>query len=401
MRRTIVLLAAMAAMVVVYAGAALATTVSELEPNDSFAQTQNIDAFFSLDADPNITDSTTLPHATVDATGNGSLDFYSFTVPEAGMGTFDIDGAYPGFDSYLQLFDSTNRLLTDGNDSATTDAGSTECVGDPDCGVQTRDSYLQYNFPSAGTYYIKVVDFQNSAIQAGKSYTLNVSIPNHTLAVEDTISPSGTVQINNGATHTNSTAVTLNPSATDPAPGSGVAQMRFSNNGSTWSAWEAYAITKGWTLSSANGTKTVYAQFRDVAGNVSAAAQDAIVLDTVKPRVSAATPTLTEIGRSANVVATFSEKMSPVSVTNSTFKLFKVTSSGTTQVTNVTVTRSSDGLKATLNPFGTSTTQQLAARTKYKAVVTTGAKDLAGNALDQDPMTAGDQQKTWTFTTKG
>jgi hypothetical protein len=123
--------------------------------------------------------------------------------------------------------------------------------------------------------------------------------------------------------------------------------------------------------------------------------------DTIKPKVSTATPTGTGIGRGTNIAATFSEKMSPTSITKSTFKLYKVTSSGTTQVTNVTVTLSSNGLKATLNPFGTSTTQQLTARTKYKAVVTTGAKDLAGNALDQNSTTVGNQPKSWTFTTKG
>jgi hypothetical protein len=128
--------------------------------------------------------------------------------------------------------------------------------------------------------------------------------------------------------------------------------------------------------------------------------ESTVIEDTVKPKVSTATPTGTGIGRGTNVAATFSEKMSPTSITKSTFQLFKVTSSGTTQVTNVTVTLSSDGLKATLNPYGTSSTL-LAARTKYKAVVTTGAKDLAGNALDQNSTTAGNQQKSWTFTTKG
>jgi hypothetical protein len=120
--------------------------------------------------------------------------------------------------------------------------------------------------------------------------------------------------------------------------------------------------------------------------------------DTTAPRVSAVTPTGTGIGRGTNVVATFSEEMDPTSITKSTFKLFKVTSSGTTQVTNTTVTLSSDGLKATLNPFGTSTTL-LTRNTKYKAVVTTRAEDLAGNALDQNSTRAGNQQRTWTFTT--
>jgi hypothetical protein len=30
--------------------------------------------------------------------------------------------------------------------------------------------------------------------------------------------------------------------------------------------------------------------------------------------------------------------------------------------------------------------------------VTTGAQDLAGNALDQNPNIAGNQSKTWKFT---
>jgi hypothetical protein len=34
----------------------------------------------------------------------------------------------------------------------------------------------------------------------------------------------------------------------------------------------------------------------------------------------------------------------------------------------------------------------------YVATVTTGAKDLAGNALDQDQSLAGKQPKSWKFT---
>jgi len=76
----------------------------------------------------------------------------------------------------------------------------------------------------------------------------------------------------------------------------------------------------------------------------------------------------------------------------------KVTSSGTTQITNVSVSLSTDGLTATLNPFGTSTTTHLARGTKYKAVITTGARDVAGNQLDQNSTLSGLQQKAWTFT---
>jgi hypothetical protein len=62
------------------------------------------------------------------------------------------------------------------------------------------------------------------------------------------------------------------------------------------------------------------------------------------------------------------------------------------------VSKSTDGLEATLNPFGSSTTTHLARNTKYKAVITTGARDVAGNQLDQNTTTAGLQKKTWSFT---
>jgi hypothetical protein len=50
--------------------------------------------------------------------------------------------------------------------------------------------------------------------------------------------------------------------------------MRFSNDGRTWSDWEGFQSTRSWDLtrfggSSSYGLKTVYAQLRDRAGNVS------------------------------------------------------------------------------------------------------------------------------------
>jgi Bacterial Ig-like domain len=48
---------------------------------------------------------------------------------------------------------------------------------------------------------------------------------------------------------------------------------------------------------------------------------------------------------------------------------------------------------ATLDP-----TNSLKNGVSYKAVVTTGAKDVAGNPLDQNTTTTGLQQKLWLFT---
>jgi hypothetical protein len=103
--------------------------------------------------------------------------------------------------------------------------------------------------------------------------------------------------------------------------------------------------------------------------------------------------------RSTNVTATFSERMDPNTLSTSTFKLFKVNKNGaTSRITDAPVRLSADGLTARLNPFGSSDTL-LNKSTKYKAVVTTGVKDLAGNSLDQDPTTTGNQNKVWYFTT--
>lgn len=105
----------------------------------------------------------------------------------------------------------------------------------------------------------------------------------------DNQAPTGTVTINGGAAATKSTSVTLTLTAADAV--TSVKQMRFSNNGSSYSTAEAFASTKAWTLSNATGTKTVYVQFMDAAGNWSAAATDTIVLDTTAPTISGQTAT--------------------------------------------------------------------------------------------------------------
>jgi hypothetical protein len=81
--------------------------------------------------------------------------------------------------------------------------------------------------------------------------------------------------------------------------------------------------------------------------------------------------------------------MMPISINSQTFKLLE--KSSTTKIT-AAVTYDAIRDTATLDP-----TNSLRSRVTYKAVVTTGAKDLAGNPLDQNPTT-GLQQKAWSFT---
>ena len=106
----------------------------------------------------------------------------------------------------------------------------------------------------------------------------------------DNLAPTGSVVINGNAAATRNTTVTLTLSASDTQ--GPVTQMRFSNDGTTFSAAEAYATSKSWALTSGDGTKTVYVQYRDAAGNWSTAATDTIVLDTTAPSTSAITATV-------------------------------------------------------------------------------------------------------------
>jgi len=99
----------------------------------------------------------------------------------------------------------------------------------------------------------------------------------------DTTPPTGTIVVAGGAAMTANLIVDLTLTAVDTGSGMGAgAQMRFSNDGVTWSPPEAFATTRtSWNLSSfggttATGNKTVYAMFRDVAGNWSAAVSDSI-----------------------------------------------------------------------------------------------------------------------------
>src|SRR5262249_52796168 len=86
--------------------------------------------------------------------------------------------------------------------------------------------------------------------------------------------------INGGAPKTTSTSVTLTSIAATDAGGSGVAQMSFSNDGTTWSAWQPYASSASWTLTTGDGSKTVSTRVQDAAGNISTVRTATITLDT-------------------------------------------------------------------------------------------------------------------------
>jgi hypothetical protein len=125
--------------------------------------------------------------------------------------------------------------------------------------------------------YAGLTDGEHAFEVRATDATGNVSTPAVRSWHVDSVDPAGTLLINGGRGSTTSRDVTLRPSSSDPAPGSGVASMRFRNGGTTvWSAWEPYATRKAWKLTAGTGNKAVLVQYRDDAGNVSASARDTI-----------------------------------------------------------------------------------------------------------------------------
>ena len=130
------------------------------------------------------------------------------------------------------------------------------------------------------TVYAKFKDNTgNISFVYSDTITLNVSNSSTDTTQTDTVGPTGSFKINGGVISTNSTNVTLTISATDDK--SGVSQMILCNNSDLGTCvWRAYSTSATWTLSSGNGTKSVYIMFKDGAGNLSVVYNEAILLYT-------------------------------------------------------------------------------------------------------------------------
>src|SRR5918993_4657193 len=117
--------------------------------------------------------------------------------------------------------------------------------------------------------------------------------------------------------------------------------------------------------------------------------------DSTPPTITQVSPleNAANVSTDTTVTANFSETMKAATINGDAFTL---TNTATNSQLPATVSYNETNNTATLTPTPNSA---LANSTTYRATVTTGAQDLAGNALDQDPNTADNQAKTWTFTT--
>ncbi len=165
--------------------------------------------------------------------------------------------------------------------------------GAGDIGSGLRDYALYWGPQPQGqpTAYVTSPAYDPGPVPEGVPYFLRLSArdqagrraPAATLFVlrYDATPPAAALSIAGGLSTTQQVAVRLDIAAADA--GSGPAEMRLSDNGLDWSAWQPYASQSTWALPALDGRAyTVSLQVRDRAGNVGAAA-DSIYLDLTPP----------------------------------------------------------------------------------------------------------------------
>jgi|GEM_PF-1347454 len=189
------------------------------------------------------------------------------------------------------LTDLSVYRVYSGTSSAPCPGASYQVVPSP-TPAPTSGSVINYQLPGLNTgttYFVKVTAVDSSGNESSCSNEASGAAkldPGGT----DTIPPTGSITINSNAANTNATAATLNLSASD---GVGVTGYYVSTSSTIPSAgaagWVAVTATTNYsgniafTLPSGDGIKTVYAWYKDAAGNVSATASDTIRLDQTAP----------------------------------------------------------------------------------------------------------------------
>jgi hypothetical protein len=91
-------------------------------------------------------------------------------------------------------------------------------------------------------------------------------------------------EINDGDQYTNTTRVVLDIDAGDADPAG--LDLSFSTDGSTWSSWEQFTISKKLSLSPEDGERRVYLKVRESLGLVVRTVEDTITLDMTPPMTS-------------------------------------------------------------------------------------------------------------------
>ncbi|MED5017263.1 S-layer homology domain-containing protein [Paenibacillus chibensis] len=160
----------------------------------------------------------------------------------------------------------------------TIDVTAPVVTGVHDQGVYNSDLHITYNegtalldgtaFASGATVALEGEHTLVVTDEAGNATTIRFTL--------DKTKPTGAIAVHDGAVYTVSNEVTLTVSSEDPG-GSGTEYMQFSEDGTIWSSEEPFAATKTYAFNGdLYGLKTIFARFKDRAGNSSDISQISI-----------------------------------------------------------------------------------------------------------------------------
>ena len=173
--------------------------------------------------------------------------------------------------------------------------------------VTTLETYIGTNSTATGfnrtlgtltaetTYYYQNIAYNPTGNMV---YGIEQSFTTTSGTSVDTESPVGTVTINSGATYNTDPSVTLSLSATDDIGiegyyiSAGTTTPEISAEGwVNFGTVTPYSANIPYTFAAGDGTRTVYAWYKDGVGSVSAMAQDSIIQDITPPFIEITTPT--------------------------------------------------------------------------------------------------------------
>jgi type II secretory pathway pseudopilin PulG len=172
----------------------------------------------------------------------------------------------------------------DGVDAADDPDGNGDSVSDADGQDQKRVTVaVRWRDLGTFTWYVErmsslfsdgVITYHESGGTASPSASAS---PSPSPSPSPSAGGDGSILVAGGATYTTQAQVTLTLSSP------GAVEMRFSDDGVTWSEPIPYDTSTIYTLPSGDGTKTVYVWFLDAAGDTIAEDFDSIVLDSTPP----------------------------------------------------------------------------------------------------------------------
>ncbi len=300
-----------------------------------------------------------------------------FLAPAAQSGILDLswDAPTTNMDG-TPLTDLARYRVYAGTSSAPCPGSSYQSVPSPTSTPTSEDiiNYRLTGLNTSTTYYVRVTAVDGSGNESSCSNQAS-GIAKADSGGPDTAPPTGALTINENAASTKWTAATLNLSASDAVGVTGYYVSKSSTVPTAGAAgWVAVTATTSFsgnvpfTLPAGNGTKTVYAWYKDGAGNVSAKASKSILLDQTAPTNGTLTATAGS-GQMSLSWAGFADGGSGLASTNR-YKL--VFSTGATPPSSCT-----SGTQLLLGNATSFTHTNLTNRTTYYYRVC--ARDNAGN----------------------